>query len=155
MKQMEAIMSPNVRIPRRSCSFCSLMLQTTVEHVLVCASAPRWQYYLTSHPGFNVMTGERNRQTRHENMTRGALFCFSTMDTENFRLCANASKPFKIPMHQGCRKPQSQRSGQRRLWSWCTPEFWKNWPTQFSCKLGTIIDDVRPCGCFQVDQRTK
>ena len=46
----------------------------------------RWQYYLTSHPGFNAMTGERNRQTRHENMTRGALFCFSAMDTENFRL---------------------------------------------------------------------
>lgn len=33
---------------------------------------------------------------------------------------------FKIPMHQGCRKPQSQRSGQRRLWSWCTPELKKH-----------------------------
>ena len=74
MKQMEAIMSPNVRIPRRSCSFCSLMLQTTVEHVLVCASALDGSITWQVTPG--SMWWQVNATGKHVTKTWHEVPCF-------------------------------------------------------------------------------
>lgn len=103
MKQMEAIMSPNVWIPRRSCSFCSLMLKTTVEHVLVCASALDGS--VTWHVTPGSMWWQVNATGKHVTKTWHEVSCFvsplwtqKTSDSCANVQNSNASRMQKTPV---------------------------------------------------------